>query len=219
MDKRAKQHFAPLQRTAMPTGDTGESDRFGARKVRQRVHLEVAEDVFDGIQLGRVRRQQDAMESTVCFGMGGDGLAAMGRQTIPHQDDGRLHATGKFAQEGDQQRRGDIGGRIEPKEESYPVASRTDAQRGNDADLPVRAGALMQQRRLPARAPAAAGERRHQEARLVEKNQGRPQARGVFFTRGQRSFTHCWMATSSRSIARRSGFWGLQPNACRSLPT
>jgi hypothetical protein len=42
---------------------------------------------------------------------------------------------------------------------------------------------------------------------------------GVFFTRGQTDRFHSAMVASSRSMARRSGFWWLQPIWCRSLPT
>jgi hypothetical protein len=37
------------------------------------------------------------------------------------------------------------------------------------------------------------------------------QPRGVFFTRGQTDCFHSAMAASLRSMARRSGFWWLQP--------
>jgi hypothetical protein len=47
----------------------------------------------------------------------------------------------------------------------------------------------------------------------------RTQPRGVFFTRGQTVRFHSAIACSLRSAARRSGFWWLQPNWCRSLPT
>jgi hypothetical protein len=42
---------------------------------------------------------------------------------------------------------------------------------------------------------------------------------GVFFTRGQTDRFHVVTAASSRSTARRSGFWWLQPIWCKSLPT
>jgi hypothetical protein len=42
---------------------------------------------------------------------------------------------------------------------------------------------------------------------------------GVFFTAGQTDRFHSAIATSLRSTARRSGFWGLQLSWCRSLPT
>jgi hypothetical protein len=45
------------------------------------------------------------------------------------------------------------------------------------------------------------------------------QPSGVFFTLGQTDRFHSAMAASSRSTARRSGFWWLQPSSWRSLPT
>ena len=37
---------------------------------------------------------------------------------------------------------------------------------------------------------------------------------GIMFTRGQSDLTQVAMAVSSRSMARRVGFCGLQPKAC-----
>jgi hypothetical protein len=74
-------------------------------------------------------------------------------------------------------------------------------------------------RRLAAGAPGLAHGRDQQEARFVEEKQMGSQPCGVFFTRGQSVRFQRSMASSSRSRARRSGFWWLHPRSCRSLPT
>ena len=67
--------------------------------------------------------------------------------------------------------------------------------------------------------PGLADRRNQEEARFVDKDEMGCQPRGVFFTRGQTDRFHASMAASSRSVARRSGFWWLQPIWWRSFPT
>ncbi len=73
--------------------------------------------------------------------------------------------------------------------------------------------------RLTSWTPRLAHRRDQEKARFVEEKQMGPQPRGVFFRRGHTSRFHWAMASSSRSKARRSGFWWLHPRSCRSLPT
>lgn len=72
---------------------------------------------------------------------------------------------------------------------------------------------------LADRAPCFEHRRDEEKAGFVYKYEVGTQPDGVFFTRGQISRFHSSMATSLRSMARSSGFWWLQPNWCRSLPT
>jgi hypothetical protein len=58
-----------------------------------------------------------------------------------------------------------------------------------------------------------------EEPGFVDEDDVGRQPCGVFFTAGHTVRFHSAMAVSSRSTARRSGFWWLQPNWCRSLPT
>ena len=68
------------------------------------------------------------------------------------------------------------------------------------------ATALAQHRSLSTHAPRAAHQWRHEHPGFVEENDGRSQARGVFFTRGQSCSIQARMRSSSRSTARRVGF-------------
>lgn len=84
-----------------------------------------------------------------------------------------------------------------------------DAGDGRDAVVTI---PMVQNRRLSYRAPGFADRRGQEEARFVDKDEMGCQPCGVFFTRGQTDRFHSAMAGSSRSRARRSGFWWLQPN-------
>jgi hypothetical protein len=91
-----------------------------------------------------------------------------------------------------------------------------DAREGRDAVVRV---PVPDDRRLPHRPPRLPDRRDQEEAGFVDEDEVGPQPRGVFFTRGQPECFHAAMAASSRSRARRSGVWWLQPSWCRSFPT
>ena len=84
---------------------------------------------------------------------------------------------------------------------------------------PVMAIPMDHNRCFSHRTPGLADRGNQEEARFVDKDEMGCQPRGVFFTRGQTDRFHASMAASSRSKARRSGFWWLQPIWCRSLAT
>lgn len=79
--------------------------------------------------------------------------------------------------------------------------------------------AMIHDRGLSNGTPCSADRGNQEEARFVNENDMGCQPRGVFFTVGQTDRFHFAMACLSRSMALRSGFWGLQCNWCRSLPT
>ncbi len=91
-----------------------------------------------------------------------------------------------------------------------------DPRDGRDAVVRV---PVPHDRGLAHRAPCLPDRRDQEEARFVGEDEMGAQPRGVFFTRGHASRCQRAMAASSRSTARRSGVWGLQPSWCRSLPT
>src|SRR5947199_337888 len=74
-------------------------------------------------------------------------------------------------------------------------------------------------RSFAARSPGPAVYRLQQEARFIEKHDGSLLLSSLFLMRGQVRFRHRWMATSSRSMARRCGFCCVNPSACKLRPT
>ncbi len=79
-----------------------------------------------------------------------------------------------------------------------------DARYHGDAIMPV---AMMDDGRLSARSPGLSHRGDQEEARLVDEDDVGTQPRSVFFTLGQVRRFQRSMASSSRSSARRSGFW------------
>lgn len=77
---------------------------------------------------------------------------------------------------------------------------------------------LIKDRSLPSRCPGATHQRCQEQSALVEEDQVSVQPPRFFLMRGQSAFAQRRMACSSRSRARRSGFWGLQPIARSNRP-
>src|SRR5208337_1394103 len=95
---------------------------------------------------------------------------------------------------------------------------RTDGNTRNSRD-PIMTIPMEDDRGLSHRTPGLVDRGNQEEARFVDEDEMGCQPCGVFFTRGQTDRFHSSMAASSRSRARRSGFWWLQPIWWRSLPT
>lgn len=143
----------------------------------------------------------------------------VGLQTVPDNDQGCSELTVKLAEKFQRPQGVDIGIAVQAKVQMNPVTLRRHAQGADDGDLLMRSGTLIDHRGVAPRRPTAAHQRRHQQARFVDKDQPGSQACGVFFTRGQSFFTQFAIAFSSRSTARRVGFCGLHPIARNNRPT
>ena len=146
-------------------------------------------------------------------------LAAVCVEPIPDQFEGHAQRAQQLLEEGQHERAVEIGLGMESEVGAHASSFGRDHQRSDDRDLAPRAAALHQDRGLTARRPTAPRQGGHQESRLVDEDDRRTTAAGVFFTRDQSCFTQLPMATSSRSRARRAGFCGLHPSSCNSRPT
>ena len=132
-------------------------------------------------------------------------LAAVNTSVVPDDDDVPPEVTQKVAE-----KIGNIAAEnvllMKTGVQTKPSALWADRQGGNDRDTVVTIP-VMDYRCPSARCPRLAHGRNQQEARLIYEDDVRAQPLGVFFTRGQSSFFHLLTRSSSRSIARRSGFW------------
>ena len=96
-----------------------------------------------------------------------------------------------------------------------PLRTNRDPRDDGDSLAPI---ARAQERSLAAWGPGLDHVRNQQESGFVDEDEGGAQPRSVFFTRGQSFCFQRWMACSSRSTARRSGFWWLQFRLCINRP-
>lgn len=209
----------PDARTEEIRGDRQSADlvgehvhQFGLR-VRPAVgqdSLEMVPDAFVGIQFGGVRREGHQMKT------------ARAREELPH----RIAPMDLAVVQQDKQMTTDLTQEMS-QEEGHLFAlnvvlvelavQRALEAPGADGDAGDRGDAVVtlsvaHERGLSHRAPGLADRGDQEESGFVDKDDmGRP-PRGVFFTAGQTVRFQSAIAASSRSTARRSGFWWLQPS-------
>lgn len=186
-----------LKRAGMGSGLIGEFVDIEERRVRQRVGLEPGPQVFERIEFGGIRRQELGPDIGLRSEERLHDASPVRLPAIPDQDPRCIPL---------------------PIELAEKVADGRQAQCGNGRDFLIRARPLLEHGRDAARMPGAPYQRRHQQTGFVDEDEPGPPARGVFFTRGQSVLPHCFIAVSSRSMARRVVFCGLQPMLCSSRP-
>jgi len=168
--------------------------------------LDVAPDLFNGVQFGGVGRQAfDGQPGALAGQIGRHDPALMAAEPIPNEHDALAR---EVPLEGAEKRdEGDVGVRPGPrlKEEARAAAIPAKGQRArNGQTLPVAAG-VDQDRRFAARGPRPADHGLLRDAAFVFEDEPGVVASGVFFSCAHRRVFHCSMARSSRSRARRAG--------------
>lgn len=208
----------PGDLSGVVAGTLGEDGRGFGNEVRERVHLEVGPELFRGVELGRVGRQRLGADTRPRPEELLDRDGTVAGKKVPHEDDGASDVAQEIFQERDHLPRRDVLVRIESEEKAGPLPNRRQRDRGGHRDLLVRAPRLVEDRRGTAGSPCFPDHGGHHQPALVEEGDVRLPPRSVFFTRGTFFSTHRAIAASSRSLARRSGFWGLNPIFRRSRP-
>lgn len=145
-------------------------------------------------------------------------IGTMGHRTIPYDDDGAGKLLQKVFQKGNHQSSVNIGIGMKTEKKTQVASARGYAEGCNDRYFFMGTGLLLQPRCPSARTPGSADEGRHHHAAFVDKDQPGFQSGCFFLRRGHSTLTHCLIPSSSRSTARRSGFWGLHPSAWRRRP-
>lgn len=112
----------------------------------------------------------------------------------------------------------DIGLGMKAEEQLDTVSVGRDNQGRDGGNFTIGVGPVPDEGCLTGGGPGPPHQRHHQEAAFVEKDESGAYPCGVFFTRGQSAWTQRWIKASSRSTARRCGFWGLQPRECKIRP-
>ena len=191
-----------------PGGRTDEIGQLGALQPRPQA--------LDRVELGRISRQA-LHHQPVPLGRqpGPHRPAAVRRQPVPQQRG--LLPTQEATQLGQDldQGVGVVVAGLEVEGELGAAAADAVAQRGRHRRLlPVEP--VLEHRRVADRRPGAAHVRGQAERGLVEEDQAGSASLGVCRIRGHRSLTQRSMAAWSRSAARRTGRWTLQPSRWRS---
>lgn len=211
MSEKAAQEVLPaLGRVGSAAGSVRESLHVEGGIVGERIGLEPGPEIFDRIEFGSVRRKVFQVCRTRQHAFVEE-FALVGLEAIPNQHKGRVQLMLKMLEEVHGALGVDVGIRVQPKVQRETIPFRQDADCSDGRDLLMRATALAQQRGLSPQTPRAADQGCHEHPGFIEENDGGSQARSVFFTRGQSCSIQARMRSSSRSTARRVGFWGENP--------
>jgi len=174
-------------------------------------------DALVGVEFGSVGGKVLEVEARNPTAESANALSSMDLEAIPDHEDRPPEMAEEVTQEFDDLGLADVV-MVPLIVEAEPAAFGTDGDPGENRD-PIVPLPVSQVRGLAARRPGARDRRGQLEARLVDEDEIGPQPKRVFFTWGQRTRFQRSIAASSRSRARRSGFWQLQPHWPRSLPT
>jgi len=197
-----------IRRGGQPTDLVGEHvHQFGLRigsAVGQEV-FEVLPDAFVGIQFGSVCGQRDQMKPAGARQERLNRVAAVDGPVVQEYEDVPADVAEEIAQEDDHGLALDVVVvEVAVQDTMKPPGAHGDAGDGGD---PIVTLAMPYDGRLADGTPGLANRGNQEEAGFVDKDEVGRQPRGVFFTAGQTARFHSAMAASSRSMARRSGFW------------
>ena len=199
-----------LNGAGVAAADGGEVIDIWRGEVGERLGLEVAPDVFDGIKFGSVGREvkrersgevEEAPDlgSTMCLG------------AIPHES----HRGVKMAAEVLHEYEDRVGIEVlldkQLKIQTHRLVVWADTECGDHRYLPAVTANVPQHRSLPSPAPGAPHHGEQEQAAFIDEDQPGAQAVGFFLIRGHSCLTQRWISSSSRSNARRVGRCGLHP--------
>ena len=205
LPERANQPRALAHAGQGSAGIVTELSKVPRAEVGQLMLLPVPPEVFDGVELRRIRRQVlECQAAALGSNELPDKAAAMRAQAIPDHQHGAGHVAQQMLQERDDLRTANCAG--EQAEVEVPPR---DPRYGRQP-LPVEV--VLEHRRLAPRGPGATAMRALAQSAFVDEDDRLPEARGVFFTAGQRYRFQCAIAASSRSTARPVGRWQLHPS-------
>lgn len=187
--------------------------------VGQWILFQPAPDIFHGIQFRSIGRKEGARQALRGADKLLNGPGPVDGEVVPDHDEGSTEFDFQLFEEGP----GFfgihvvVGEQLEAQEDR--VGDRSPTEGGDDRHFRMGASALIKQRRVAPRAPGAAHQGSHQESGFVEEGDPGPGISGFFLRAGQSFLTHPSIRSSFRTLARRSGFWGVHPREWRRRPT
>lgn len=172
---------------------------------------------FIGIQFGGISGKVFQMQTALLVGQLAQKLAPMHGRIIQQDDDRTAKMTEQHAEEASHIVLSDaVQEELIVKAQSAFLGTHGNGR--DDGKFFPPALPIAVQGSAADGSPGLHHQRHHQEARFIRKNYMGAQPPGLFFIRGQSFCFHPAMASSSRSIARRSGFWWLHFRLCIKRP-
>ncbi|MFH1220877.1 MAG: hypothetical protein V1694_10545 [Candidatus Eisenbacteria bacterium] len=210
MKEGAKKSLVTSDPSGVTLGSAPKLVDIEGRVVGQRVHLEVGPERLHGVELRGVGGKENRVDGATAATELGRG-ASMDVEAIPHEDDGRTEFSAERPDEAEKVLGHDIFVGQERKVKSHPASPGRDGERRDHRDALMGPPPLIKDGRLSHGGPGAAHQWGHEKPALIQEDERGFQPPGVFFIRGHWDCTQPRIAGSSRSRARRSGFWGLKP--------
>jgi len=139
-------------------------------------------------------------------------------QTIPQQDKRAPHMAQQVAKERNHFGLANGCVRMKSHVPAQPAHLRRNGDCPDHRQMPMVSGPRPQHRCLAARCPGATNQGHEKNACFIKKNQRSASSRGFFLIRGQSATIHCRIPVSSRSRARGSGFWEVNPSDLMPCP-
>jgi len=173
------------------------------------VLLPVRPQILHGVQFRGIGRQELQPESATLLAHEVPyHAAAVTGQSVPYDQQLAGNVTEQVGEKLDDLRAADRTGK--QTEVEVPPGHARDRRQG----LPVKV--VLQHRCFPLRGPSTAAVWPFAQPAFVDEDDGSPFGFGLFFNSGQRSCFHRRILASSRSRARPTGRWQLQPS-CRRM--
>lgn len=218
-NERPQKRLLALNRPAPFSGVEGKFLKAVGSEVGEGISLKPAPEVFHRIELRGIRGEEVRVKLR---GIAEKRLGPFGpvrQETVPEDNGCGFDLASKLVEKAAYIDGVKVGVRKEAEEKAYAISFRRHEQCRYSRNLSMGARSLRQNWRVPARRPTSPDQRGHQQAAFVYKDYGCSEPCGFFLTRGHSSFIQRAISFSSRSFARRRGFWGVQPRECRSLLT
>jgi len=217
-EEGTEQGLVGLHRPGVPMSHGGQLCNFESGTIGEGVHFQIGPEVLDRVEFRRVSGQEEWVQMIGTFHKVSRAFGAVGVEAIPEQYAGPLQFEAQVAQEANDLSGADLSLRVKAKVKSHSVSAGGHAQTSQGRYLFQTTPALDQHRRPSPGLPTAAHQRPHQQAAFIEENQPGVQPVRFFLRAGQVCLIHFRISSSSRSTARRAGFWGLQPSEWSKRP-
>lgn len=218
-NERTQKRLLALNRPAPSSGVEGKFLKTVGSEIGEGISLKPAPEVFHGIELRGIRGEEVRVKFRSIPEERLGSFGPVRQETVPEDNSCSFDLASKLVEKAAYIDGVEVGVRKEAEEKAYASSFRRHEQRRYSRNLSVGARSLRQDRRVPARRPTSPDQGGHQQAAFVYKDYSGPEPCGFFLTRGHSSFIQRPISFSSRSLARRRGFWGVQPRECRSLLT
>lgn len=188
-------------------------------KVGEPSILQIVPHLFLRLQLRRVRWLPHHVPMEMGSKVATNLAVPVGTPAVPKQEERSGEMLPEVPQEFKDMRPTDVLAGMETEVQGDSSSMRRDDQCTDRGGLFVGASADRHQRRVAAERPSAAEQRGHQKTCFVQTNQVPAEPGKFFLARAQSSWIHSRTRWSTRSLARRWGRCGENPQARGSRPT